>query len=118
MNNAFREDGWRGAGGVFGSALTYGAASVGTGKLVGGLTRGAYARTATGKGAAARVGASQSAPRLTGNLNFTRTTASHMSDPARSIPVQTLRDAINTGNKIPDPRGTSANMFYTTMWKK
>ena len=51
------------------------------------------------------------------DLNFTNTTKQHMDDPSRSVPVQTLKDAISSGKSMPDPQGTSATMYYTTMTK-
>jgi len=51
------------------------------------------------------------------NINFTATAARHMNEAGRAVPVQTLREAISTGQMLPDPQGTSANMFYTTMTK-
>lgn len=40
-----------------------------------------------------------------------------MNDPARAVPVQTLKDAIAIGKALPDPQGTSATMYYTTIYK-
>ena len=51
------------------------------------------------------------------NLNFTKTTTERMGNPGRSVPVQTLKDAIKYGKGLPDPQGTNATMFYTTMEK-
>lgn len=50
-------------------------------------------------------------------FNFTRKTNLHMNDPARAVPVQTLKDAIAIGKALPDPQGTSATMYYTTIYK-
>jgi len=38
-----------------------------------------------------------------------------MDEAGRALPIQTLDDAIQSGIKLPDPQGTSANMYYTTM---
>ena len=53
----------------------------------------------------------------TEKFNFTNTTAKHMDDAGRSVPIQTLNDAIKSGIKRADPQGTSAKMYYTTMSK-
>ena len=50
-------------------------------------------------------------------LNFTRTTASHMQNSGRYVPVQTLQDGIKYGVASPDPQGTSATMYNSTMYK-
>ena len=50
-------------------------------------------------------------------LNFTNTTAKHMDNVKRYIPVETLRDAIKSTKGVTDPRGTDALMHYTTMFK-
>lgn len=46
-------------------------------------------------------------------FNFTSKTNAHMNNPSRVLPVQTLKDAINHGYVLPDPRGSSATMYYT-----
>ena len=51
------------------------------------------------------------------NLNFSTTSAEHMSDPNRYVPVQILQEAIRTGTPMPDPRGGSSTMYYTTMMR-
>ena len=50
-----------------------------------------------------------------GDLNFAYKAAQHMEEDGRRLPVQILRDAIEVGVATPDPRGTSATMYYTTM---
>ena len=40
-----------------------------------------------------------------------------MNNPGRAVPIQTLKDVINHGIMTPDPQGSSANMFYSTVWK-
>ena len=40
-----------------------------------------------------------------------------MRNPSRKVPVQTLRQAINHGQRRPDPQGSSATMHYITMWR-
>jgi hypothetical protein len=52
-----------------------------------------------------------------GGLNFTDTTAKHMNDSNRAVPVQTLNDAISYSKAYPDPQGTSAKMYYSTMYR-
>ena len=51
-------------------------------------------------------------------INFTATTAKHMNDPNRFVPVQTLIDAIKNGVAKPDPRGSSATMYTINMFRK
>ncbi|EAR66173.1 hypothetical protein B14911_10577 [Bacillus sp. NRRL B-14911] len=51
-----------------------------------------------------------------GGLNFTPTTAKHMDNAGRFVPVQTLKLAIK-GKGYKDPRGSRATMYYTTMYK-
>ncbi|MDE7062753.1 MAG: hypothetical protein K2O73_05865 [Lachnospiraceae bacterium] len=40
-----------------------------------------------------------------------------MGEIGRQVPMQTLQDAIRYGEAMPDPRGSSAIMYYTTMNK-
>ncbi|WP_196603015.1 hypothetical protein [Pectinatus frisingensis] len=40
-----------------------------------------------------------------------------MKNPGRFVPVQMLRDAIESTKAFPDPRGSLAEMHYTTMVK-
>jgi RHS repeat-associated protein len=52
-------------------------------------------------------------------FNFTKTTAAHMDEAGRMIPVQTLDDIIKAPMSIAkDPQGTSALMHYSQMWKE
>jgi len=51
-----------------------------------------------------------------GILNFTKTTAQHMGEAARYVPIQILKQAIK-GRSYLDPQRSSSKMFYTTMWK-
>ncbi len=48
-------------------------------------------------------------------LNFSNKALEHMGESARQVPLQTLQDAIRYGEALPDPRGSSATMYYTTM---
>ena len=50
-------------------------------------------------------------------LNFSNKALEHMGESFRQVPVQTLQDAIRYGEALPDPRGSSATMYYTTMTK-
>ena len=50
-------------------------------------------------------------------LNFAKKAAEHMEDSARHVPMQTLQDAIRYGEALPDPQGSDALMYYTTMYK-
>ena len=46
-------------------------------------------------------------------LNFSNKALEHMKNPARRVPVQILQEAIRKNNAFPDPRGSSATMYYT-----
>lgn len=48
-------------------------------------------------------------------LNFSNKALEHMGESGRQVPIQTLQDAIRYGEELPDPRGSSAKMYYTTM---
>ncbi|MHC1749588.1 MAG: pre-toxin TG domain-containing protein [Cellulosilyticaceae bacterium] len=48
-------------------------------------------------------------------LNFSGKALEHMGESARQVPVQTLQNAIRYGEELPDPRGSSATMYYITM---
>jgi hypothetical protein len=50
-------------------------------------------------------------------LNFSKKALEHMGESERRVPTQTLQDAIRNGEAFPDPRGSSATMYYTTMTK-
>ena len=50
-------------------------------------------------------------------MNFSNKALEHMGESARQVPVQTLQDAIRHGQAMPDPRGSNATMYYTTMYK-
>ncbi|WP_297990528.1 DNRLRE domain-containing protein [uncultured Anoxybacillus sp.] len=51
-----------------------------------------------------------------GGLNFTKTTAKHMDNPDRRVPIQILQQAIK-GKGYKDPRGSNARMYYTIMYR-
>ena len=38
-----------------------------------------------------------------------------MGENGRQVPILTLQDSIRYGEALPDPRGSSATMYYTTM---
>ena len=54
---------------------------------------------------------------LDDGLNFSNKASEHMGEEGRQVPIQTLQDAIRGGDALPDPRGSSATMYYTTMFK-
>lgn len=50
--------------------------------------------------------------------NFSDEAAKHMTEQARAIPIQILQDILNFPmHVLPDPRGSTASMFYSQMWK-
>lgn len=51
-------------------------------------------------------------------LNFTITTARHMAEAGRHVPVHILQQAIETGVRTADPRGAAGAFRYvTSVWK-
>ena len=54
---------------------------------------------------------------LEDGLNFSNKALEHMKESGRQVPVQVLQDAIRNGQAMPDPRGSNATMYYTTMNK-
>ena len=54
---------------------------------------------------------------LDDGLNFSNSALEHMGESGRQVPIQTLQDAIRYGEAMPDPRGSNATMYYTTMYK-
>jgi len=48
-------------------------------------------------------------------FNYTEKANQHMNDSNRQVPVQTLQDVINNGTPMPDPQGSSATMYYSTI---
>lgn len=54
---------------------------------------------------------------LDDGLNFSNKALEHMGESGRQVPIQTLQDAIRYGEAMPDPRGSNATMYYTTMYK-
>ena len=50
-------------------------------------------------------------------LNFASTPAAHMEKSGRLVPVQTLQDVIKSTEAFPDPRGSLAEMHYSTIIK-
>ena len=54
---------------------------------------------------------------LDDGLNFSNRALEHMGESGRQVPIQTLQDAIRYGEAMPDPRGSNATMYYTTMYK-
>ena len=55
--------------------------------------------------------------RVPAQLNFTNATLRHMHDPARHVPHHILRETIRFGHVMPDPRGSTAQMFFATITK-
>ncbi|WP_419095929.1 RHS repeat domain-containing protein [Niallia tiangongensis] len=51
-----------------------------------------------------------------GGLKFAKTPAAHMENPGRYVPVNILKQALK-GKGYKDPKGSSAKMYYTTMYK-
>ncbi|OTN86774.1 hypothetical protein A5810_002935 [Enterococcus faecium] len=49
-------------------------------------------------------------------FNYTNKVNEHMANPDRAVPVQTLKEAIKSGIAIPDPRGSSATMYYSEIY--
>lgn len=47
------------------------------------------------------------------NLKFTATTAAHMAEPGRHVPVHILHLAIKYGRRAPDPRRVQGAFIYT-----
>ena len=54
---------------------------------------------------------------LDDGLNFSNRALEHIGEGGRRVPIQTLQDAIRYGEAMPDPRGSNATMYYTTMYK-
>ena len=63
------------------------------------------------------AGSMYAAGNLDDGLNFSNKALEHMGESGRQVPVQTLQDAIRYGEAMPDPSGSSATMYYTTMYK-
>lgn len=76
-----------------------------------------FAKTAKGKKAIKAAMKTYKYSKIQDGLNFTVTTAKHMNNPNRFVPVQTLKQAISKGLSRPDPRGSKALMYYATMYK-
>lgn len=76
-----------------------------------------FAKTNAGRKIIKSVIKTYNYSKISDGLNFTVTTAKHMRNPDRFVPVHTLRDAILGGIKRNDPRGTPAKMCYTIMYK-
>ncbi|WP_339098745.1 hypothetical protein A5821_002647 [Enterococcus sp. 7F3_DIV0205] len=49
-------------------------------------------------------------------FNYTNKVNEHMANPDRAVPVQTLKEAIKVGTPMPDPRGSSATMYYSEIY--
>ena len=65
----------------------------------------------------ANVGKGGTYTDLDDGLNFSNRVLEHMGEGGRQVPMQTLQDAIRYGEVMPDPRGSGASMYYTTMYK-
>ena len=63
------------------------------------------------------AGSMYAAGNLDDGLNFSNKALEHMGESGCQVPVQTLQDAIRYGEAMPDPSGSSATMYYTTMYK-
>jgi hypothetical protein len=50
-------------------------------------------------------------------FNFGKTAGEHMLDPARKVPIQIMDDVIKNTKGLPDPKGSNALMYYSTMFK-
>ena len=50
-------------------------------------------------------------------FKFESEASKHMSTSARRVPVQILNEVIKNTKGIPDPRGSKALMYYSTMIK-
>ncbi|BDR59266.1 transposase [Xylocopilactobacillus apicola] len=46
-------------------------------------------------------------------VDFSSRVSEHLNDPDRYVPIQLLEETIEIGNQMPDPRGSSAAMFYS-----
>ncbi|MBQ8798938.1 MAG: hypothetical protein IJZ55_05160, partial [Lachnospiraceae bacterium] len=64
-----------------------------------------------------KAGKSGRISNLDDGLNFSNKALEHMGESGRQVPIQTLQDAIRYGEAMPDPRGSNATMYYTTMYK-
>ena len=51
------------------------------------------------------------------DCNFSQKAMEHMNEDGRKLPVMILEEAIEVGEALPDPRGSSATMYYTQMTK-
>ncbi|WP_313624357.1 T7SS effector LXG polymorphic toxin [Microbacterium sp.] len=49
-------------------------------------------------------------------FNYTNKVNEHMTNPDRAVPAQTLKEAIKGGTPMPDPRGSSATMYYSEIY--
>ena len=76
-----------------------------------------FAKTANGKEAIKSAMKTYKYSKIEEGLNFTITTSKHMNNASRFVPVQTLKQAIIKGVSRPDPQGSKALMYYTTMYK-
>ena len=71
----------------------------------------------TAKAAAEKGIKSSRISNLDDGLNFSNSALEHMGESGRQVPIQTLQDTIRYGEAMPDPRGSNATMYYTTMYK-
>ncbi|KAJ65855.1 hypothetical protein P782_0470 [Enterococcus faecalis FL2] len=49
-------------------------------------------------------------------FNYTNKVNEHMANPDRAVPAQTLKEVINGGISMSDPRGSSATMYYSEIY--
>lgn len=50
-------------------------------------------------------------------INFAKSAADHMDETGRFVPVNLLKEAIKSTKGVPDPRGSNALMYYTTIYR-
>jgi len=51
-------------------------------------------------------------------LNFTRTASNHLDEAGRRIPIEIIKQVIETPmTVVSDPRGTSAHMYFSQLWR-
>ena len=50
-------------------------------------------------------------------INFSRAAAEHMTEPARAVPLDALISTIIRSKAYPDPQGSAARYFYSTIVK-
>ena len=51
------------------------------------------------------------------NVKFSKKAYSRLEESWRFVPVSLLKEVIISWKKLPDPKWSSANMYYYTIWK-